>query len=52
MATGRQRFSHKQPSEVLECVVFSPDGKILASVPGLDGKIHFWDPGTGKEIAK
>jgi WD40 repeat protein len=54
--TLKQRFVQKlksgqnESAGVIECLVWSPDGKILASAPGPDNKIHLWDPATGKEI--
>src|SRR5262249_19674309 len=33
-------------------VVFSPDGKTLASRGGIDGILRLWDPSTGAELRK
>lgn len=44
---GTIRFRHRGQ---IDSLVYSPDGKMLASAGG-DGVIKFWDPNTGKELA-
>jgi WD40 repeat protein len=56
--TLKQRFVHKLKygasdfPGVIEFLAWSPDSKILASVPGPDNRIQLWDPITGKEIIR
>ncbi len=42
---GTSRLRHAQ---MVRCVAFSPNGRIIAS-GGLDGVIRLWDPETGKD---
>lgn len=50
--SGRQRWSIKQASDHVECIVFSADGKLLASFPGPNNRIQLWDAATGKEVGR
>jgi WD40 repeat protein len=50
--SGRQRFRIAQITGCFEYVVFSPDGRLLASVPGPDNRIQLWDSATGKETVR
>ncbi len=49
-ARGKQRVLRGGHPQVINCVVFSPDGKLLASGGGL-GKVCLWNPETGKLLA-
>jgi WD40 repeat protein len=42
---GTVRFRH---NGTINCFIFSPDGKIIASCSG--GTIHLWDVATGREV--
>jgi WD40 repeat protein len=58
LATGQVRQSFNppppaagaQPRAAVFAVGLSPDGRTLATVTG-DGTLHFWDTGSGKELA-
>jgi WD40 repeat protein len=50
VATGKEQASLKGHTEMVLAVVFSPDGKTLAT-GGEDHTIKLWDVAKGKEIA-
>ncbi len=50
VATGNERAALKGHTALVSCVVFSPDGKTLAS-GSEDKTIKLWDVATGKEFA-
>jgi WD40 repeat protein len=47
--TGKQLFAMQGHEADSFCVVFAPDGKILASA-GDDNAVRLWDVGTGAEL--
>ncbi len=50
IATSKERLQLKAHAGPIECMVFSPDGKMLAT-GSKDRTIKLWDVATGKEIA-
>jgi WD40 repeat protein len=50
--TGKQIRKIDAHKAMVGRVVFSADGKVLASRGGLDGTIRLWDPTTGTQLHK
>ena len=48
--TGKQIRKIDAHKAMVAHVVFSPDGKVLASRGGLDGTVRLWDPLTGTRL--
>ena len=49
--TGQEIRRFEGPADGLWLVVYSPDGKTIASPTG-DGSVHLWDAQTGKELRR
>jgi WD40 repeat protein len=49
LATGREVRAWKKPERPY-LLVFSPDGRVLASLPNFGGRARLWDAATGKEL--
>jgi WD40 repeat protein len=47
--TSAKEFRTLTGSDVIECVAFSPDGRVLAS-GSPNGTVRFWEVATGKEL--
>ena len=47
-ATGQPAGRPTQPSDGVQAVAFSPDGKLATG--GVDGTVRFWDPATGQPV--
>ncbi len=52
VATGRELRKIDAHKAMVGRVVFSPDGRVLASRGGLDGTARLWDPVTGTQLQK
>jgi WD40 repeat protein len=50
--TGKQLRKIDAHKAMVGRVVFSADGKVLASRGGLDGTVRVWDPTTGTQLQK
>ena len=47
--TGEHKITHTGPADSVESLVFSPDGKTIATSSGTFGQgTHLWDAATGK----
>lgn len=51
-ATGKELLKHNPAGISFPRLAFSPDGKVMASVPQQGGTGRLWDTGTGKELRK
>jgi WD40 repeat protein len=51
LATGKEKDTLRPHSERADAAAFSPDGKLLASTAGVDGRIKLWDLATGETKA-
>jgi WD40 repeat protein len=53
LATGKECWTAKAADELVMCVAFSPDGKILATGAGfVESAIRLWDVASGREITR
>src|SRR5262249_43937710 len=52
VATGKELRKFVAHQAMVARVVFSPDGKLLASRGGIDGILRLWDAATGAEVRK
>jgi WD40 repeat protein len=48
---SQPRLRLRGPTDLVGCLDFSPDGKLLAA-GGKDGAVHVWDLSSGKEVAR
>lgn len=50
--SSQLRATLKGPEESISQLVWSPDGKVLASVTGQTGEVRLWDAAQGRELMK
>jgi WD40 repeat protein len=48
--TGKEMRQWRVYTQSLQCVTFSPDGKVLATAGGWDHAIRLWDPATERSV--
>ena len=48
---NRPKFRLAGHADEVRSIVFSPDGKVVAT-GGADGLVILWDPATGKELVR
>jgi WD40 repeat protein len=51
LATGEPRCRHENPIKDATSTTFLPEENVLAFTGHMSGKIHLWDPETGREVS-